>query len=53
MDRPPRTPMYGEKEDGKEDGGKWKKEGVQDFAENASVHGVSYVFEKNVIFISR
>ena len=33
--------------------GKQKKEGVLDFAENASIHGINYVLERNVVAVSR
>ena len=33
--------------------GKQPKEGVADYAEVASVHGINYIFERNVVPISR
>ncbi len=56
MERPPKTPMYGEDGGEAKGGGKksgYKKEGVHDYADNASAHGVYYIFEKDVILISR
>ena len=32
---------------------KQKKEGVVDYAENASIHGINYVLERNVVAVSR
>ena len=32
---------------------KQKKEGVADYAEVASVHGINYIFEGNVVVFSR
>ena len=32
---------------------KQKKEGLVDYAENASIHGINYVLERNVVAVSR
>ena len=32
---------------------KQKKEGLEEYAEVASIHGINYIFERNVVAFSR